>query len=165
MDELRKRMATTGMSKEDIDAELFYNPSLFKGCVDRHVPRPSVLYWRVRAVFVTFGNMIDESTGRPLFNDAAWKKARNILKEIRAGLYSDPPGMRMYTYKMEKGKVKLNKYGMKMIECIRGTNRRVKDSLFFAFLSSYALLSPSLYQDGSLSQEPRHSIWFLQLRN
>ena len=63
--------------------------------------------------------------GKPFFNAAAWKKANNLLKEIRAGLYSDPPGMRMYTYKMENGKVKRNKYGMKMIECIRGTNRYV----------------------------------------
>ena len=39
MDELRTRMAATGLSEEDIDAELFYKPSLFKGCVDRHVPR------------------------------------------------------------------------------------------------------------------------------
>lgn len=126
MNELRTRMAETGLSEEDIDAELFYNPSLFKGCVDRHVPPPSILYWRVRAVFVTFGNMVDESTGRPLFNAAAWKRAKNLLTEIRAGLYSDPPGMKMYTYKMEKGRIKLNKYGMKMIECMRGTNRQVK---------------------------------------
>lgn len=126
MNELRTRMAETGLSEEDIDAELFYNPSLFKGSVDRHVPPPSILYWRVRAVFVTFGNMVDESTGRPLFNAAAWKRAKNLLTEIRAGLYSDPPGMKMYTYKMEKGRIKLNKYGMKMIECMRGTNRQVK---------------------------------------
>ena len=123
MNELRERMKESGMTDEEIDSELFYRPELFKGCVDRQVPPPSILYWRVRAVFALYGNMIDSKTGKPLFNDAAWKKAKNILKEICAGLYFDPPGMKMYTYEMKKDKVKTNKYGMEVIECIRGTNR------------------------------------------
>ena len=45
------------------------------------------------------------------------------MKEILLGYYSDPPGVSMYTKKMEKGQVKLNKYGMEEIECCRGTNR------------------------------------------
>ena len=88
MDELRQRMKDSGMTEKEIDAELYFNCELFKGCVPRRVPPPSVLYWRVRAVFVTYGQMIDSETGRPLFNAQAWKKAKNVLKEIRAGLYS-----------------------------------------------------------------------------
>ena len=123
MKELRCRMEETGLDEEEIDSELYFRPELFKGCVTRRVPPPSILYWRVRAVFALYGNMIDSKTNKPLFNKAAWAKAKNVLKEIQAGLYSDPPGVEMYTYKMENAKVKKNKYGMKMIEFIRGTNR------------------------------------------
>ena len=37
---------------------------------------PSKLYWRVRAVFELYGRIKDKTTGAPLFNEAAWKKAR-----------------------------------------------------------------------------------------
>ena len=68
--------------------------------------------------------MIDSKTKKPLFNAAAWKKADNVLKEILAGLYSDPPGVQWYTKRMKRdGSVMRNKYGMEMIECARGTNR------------------------------------------
>jgi len=124
MAELRERMAKAGKTDEEIDSELYYNSKLFRGCVARRVPPPSILYWRVRAVFALYGNIVDSDSKKPLFNSRAWAKARNVLNEIRAGLYSDPPGFEMYTYKLDKnGEVKKNKYGMKMIDSIRGTNR------------------------------------------
>ena len=64
-------MKDTGMFHEKIDAELYFNCALFKGCVPRRVPPPSVLYWRVRTVFVIYGQMIDSETERPLFNAQA----------------------------------------------------------------------------------------------
>ena len=124
MDELRKRMKAHGLTDDDIDKRLYFNTDLFKGCVPRKIPPPSILYWRVRAVFATYGSMKDSKTNQPLFNKQAWGKARHLLKEIRAGLYSDPPGMEMYTFKLKKdGSVKKNKYGMEMFDCIRGTSR------------------------------------------
>ena len=61
---------------------------------------------------------------KPLFNAKAWGKAKGVLREILKGYYSDPPGVSMYNKKKQKdGSVKKNKYGMDMIECIRGTNR------------------------------------------
>jgi hypothetical protein len=48
-----------------------------------------------------FGYAIEVSTysiaKRPLFNDAAWAKADNVLSEILAGLAADPPGVNFYT--------------------------------------------------------------------
>ena len=53
-------------------------------------------------VCVTFGDMGDADTNKPLFNDTAWKKADNILREILEGLISDPPGHSFYTYRLDK---------------------------------------------------------------
>ena len=32
---------------------------------------------------MAFGNKIDSSTKKPLFNKQAWEKADNVLKEVR----------------------------------------------------------------------------------
>ena len=122
--ELENKMRDGGMSDEDIEAEKFYNCRVYRGCVDRYVPSPKILYWRVRAVYTVYGNMIDSKTKSPLFNAAAWKKADNVLKEIRGGFYSDPPGIALYTKRLRaNGTVMRNKYHMEMLECLRGTNR------------------------------------------
>jgi hypothetical protein len=39
---------------------------------------------------------VPDGTGKPLFNNAAWAKADNVLKEINAGLVSDPPDFNFY---------------------------------------------------------------------
>lgn len=122
--QLEDKMKEDGMTKEEIEAKRYFNSHLYQSCVERYAPSPKILYWRVRAVYALFGNMVDSSTGKPLFNDAAWKKADNVLKEIRCGFYSDPPGFSMYTKRLRpNGTVMKNKYGMEMIECMRGTNR------------------------------------------
>jgi hypothetical protein len=43
-----------------------------------------------------FGPMTDAKTKAPLFNNAAWKKANNVLKEILASNATDPLGMVFY---------------------------------------------------------------------
>jgi hypothetical protein len=78
------------------NAFLIWNPKkveLYDECIERHAPAPRILYYRVRAVFALFGNMLDSKTKKPLFNNDAWKKANQVLKEILAGVYSDPPGV------------------------------------------------------------------------
>jgi hypothetical protein len=86
---------------------------------------PRQLYWRVRAVYVRFGNKIDSKTGLPLFNKNAWKKANNFLTErILLGFqYSDPPGIDFYMLHLdEDGLPKTEKYGLQFLHCSRGTN-------------------------------------------
>ena len=92
MTDLRERMKKAGKTDEEIDSELYYNSKLFRGCVARRVAPPSILYWRVRAVFALYGNMVDSDSKKALFNKRAWVKARNVLNEIRAGLYSGKQG-------------------------------------------------------------------------
>ena len=124
MEDLVSRMNAAGVTGDEIEKMKYYNSRFFINCIEREVPPPSVLYWRVRAVFALYGPMKDSVTGKPMFNAKAWKKANGILREIRKGYYSDPPGMGMYKKILCKdGTVKRNKYGLDMIECIRGTNR------------------------------------------
>ena len=124
MAELERRMEATGLSKDEIESMKYYNSRLFIECIDRKVPPPSILYWRIRAVYALYGNMKDGKSNKPLFNTQAWVKAKGVLKEILLGFYSDPPGISMYTKKLNKdGSVKKYKYKMELIECMRGTNR------------------------------------------
>jgi hypothetical protein len=124
MNELVEQMKKGGMSEEEIETAKYFRPTLFHDCVERIVPPPKVLYWRVRAVFTLYGKMRDSKTNAPLFNDRAWKRANNVLVEILAGYYSDPPGVAMYRKKIGgDGSVVKNKYDMDVIECMRGTNR------------------------------------------
>jgi hypothetical protein len=67
---------------------------------------------------------VDSKTKKPLFNKKAWKKANNVLLDILAGYYSDPPDLDFYTKKLGKsGEVVQNRYGLDVVECFRGTNR------------------------------------------
>ena len=76
---LKAAMVAGGMSEEEVEREMYFNPHVFKGCVPRTVLPPSKLYWRVRAVFELYGPMVDSKTGVPLFNDQSWKKAQGVL--------------------------------------------------------------------------------------
>jgi hypothetical protein len=117
-------MREDGLEEKEIEAMRYFKPHLYDECIERHAPAPRILYYRVRAVFTLFGNMVDSKTKKPLLNAEAWKKANQVLKEILLGFYSDPPGENLYSMKMKSdGTVMKNKYGMDLIECFRGTNR------------------------------------------
>jgi hypothetical protein len=70
---------------KEIDMDIYFNPAFWKACIRRRILPPRLLYWRVRAVFVICGSMVDLATKCQLFNKQAWKKAYNILKEILLG--------------------------------------------------------------------------------
>mmetsp|Transcript_1037 Transcript_1037/g.2176 ORF Transcript_1037/g.2176 Transcript_1037/m.2176 type:complete len:649 (-) Transcript_1037:533-2479(-) len=124
VEEFESKMRKDGVDEKEIDAMKYFKPHLYDECIERHAPAPRILYYRVRAVFALFGNMVDSKTKKPLFNAAAWRKANEVLKEILHGYYSDPPGTILYSKKMKSdGRVMRNKYGMELVECFRGTNR------------------------------------------
>ena len=91
------------MAEEKIESQRYYNTTLYKGCVDRMIPPPKHLHWRVRSVFVTYGDLEDRN-GKKLFNDDSWASANNVLKEILLGYYSDPPGIQLYTKRLNPEK-------------------------------------------------------------
>ncbi|KAF8994149.1 hypothetical protein BDZ89DRAFT_1150212 [Hymenopellis radicata] len=84
----------------------------------RTIPPPETLYPLVHDVFHTWGSLKDAKTGAPLFNAAAWQKAKNILELIRNGYVSDPPGVPLYYcigLDAQAG-------GLPVYRCFRGTN-------------------------------------------
>ncbi|KAG7372977.1 hypothetical protein IV203_033701 [Nitzschia inconspicua] len=107
LETVRATLIDKAWSEEEFQSTLFYKPSFFRKRVQRVALPSNLLYYRVRAVFVTFGMKKDSKTGLPLFNDEAWKKASNLLGEIKRGFYSDPPGFDFYAFEMtDMGKIK-----------------------------------------------------------
>jgi len=101
LEELKANMRDAGKDDKEIEGEMYYNSQFFRNCVPRLMLPPRQLYWRVRAVFVTYGNKRDGKSNQPLFNDRAWAKANNILTEILTGYYSDPPGYSFYSIRLK----------------------------------------------------------------
>ncbi|THH17937.1 hypothetical protein EUX98_g9038 [Antrodiella citrinella] len=84
--------------------------------VKRFSPRSGVLFQRVLEVVKTYGPLKDASTGQPVFNDSCWKKAENVLENIRMGFYSDPLQIPLYQVNRK------DKDGLPIYKCVRGTN-------------------------------------------
>ena len=65
--------------------------------VKRLVPKPEKLFERVHRVFTVYGPLKDaKDDSFMLFNDAIWKIAGTVLKNIHCGFYSDPHGIPLY---------------------------------------------------------------------
>ncbi|GFH52681.1 hypothetical protein CTEN210_09158 [Chaetoceros tenuissimus] len=144
-----------GMAAQDVDRLLYFNSKLFRDCVDRKILQPEQLYWRLRAVFMTFGNLIDPRTNKPLFNKAAWGKAKNILDEVLAGLISDPPGVSFYMKRLnDDGTEMKNKYGFNMLESMRGSNRT--ESFHKGLITTFGSWVVGLQMSDCLIRERRH---------
>lgn len=75
MAEVKRKMVTeNGLTSDEFESILYYKPSFFQTKVERIALPPRQLYYRVRAVLVTFGKKIDSKSKKPLFNTEAWKK-------------------------------------------------------------------------------------------
>ena len=103
----------TGVTWEQM---VLWKPGWVWKRVKRFVPCASVLHPRVEQVFRTFGPLKDATTNQPLFNQASFKTAKNILENIRLGYYSDPVGIKLYMVIREDRK------GLPIYRCLRGTN-------------------------------------------
>ena len=84
--------------------------------VKRCVPPADILASRVVEVFRMYGPLKDAKTGQPLFGDDSWETARTIMENVKMGYYSDPPGIKFYTF------VRKDKNGLSIYRCSRGTN-------------------------------------------
>ncbi|KAF8328650.1 hypothetical protein F5887DRAFT_897466 [Amanita rubescens] len=98
------------------DQMVLWKPEWVWKRVKRFVPCAGVLYPRVAQVFRSFGPLKDANTNQPLFNRASFRTAQNILHNVRLGYYSDPVGIKLYTF------VRDDKNGLPVYRCIQGTN-------------------------------------------
>ena len=113
-----------GLSEEAMESKMYYDVKFFRDRVPRVVLPPPQLYPRVRAVFELYGSQVDPKTNKALFNAQSWKKAKNVLGVILAGYASDPPGIPMYTVRLNRiGGPAVDCYGLLLFDCLRGTNR------------------------------------------
>ena len=111
------------LTDSQIDAKMYYDFAFFRDRVPRRVPPPAEHYRRVRAVFALFGPLLDSTTRRPLFNQEAWNKARNVLDEIIAGHCADPPDFAMYMARVDDdGNPVKDSRGLHLYDSMRGTN-------------------------------------------
>jgi hypothetical protein len=112
-----------GWTDEDVKSKMYYSVDFFRELVERQILPPRQLCWRVRAVYVEFGNRVCSKSGKALFGKHAWEKANNILREILKGHWSDPPGFSFYTARLGvDGQPKTNQHGLQLLDCNRGTN-------------------------------------------
>ena len=155
LERVKTAMRQSGISDDEITAKMYYNIDFFVACCPRVVLPPSKLYWRVRAVFATYGIKVDSKSKKPLFNDRAWKKANNILKEILKGYASDPPGVPMYIERVDRnGDTKQNKYGLPLFFCLRGTG--LTEAVHKQMLQSIGSSSMGIEMSDCVHLEHRH---------
>ena len=100
------------------DEKLKYQPRYLWKLVWHTILHPELLYDLVAHLFQVYGPLKDSITGQPLFNAAAWKSAKSVLKLIQAGYISDPPGIDLY-YQVG---LDWKKDGLPVWHCMRGTN-------------------------------------------
>jgi hypothetical protein len=90
--------------------------------VRRRIPPRKMLHLRVKAVCNYFMNETDSRTGKALFNKVAKDMASNVIAALCRGELSDPPGISWHTpLLMTDGKPKMDKDGLHLWRCFRGT--------------------------------------------
>ena len=145
----------SGWTDEDVKSKMYYSVDFFRELVERQILPPRQLYWRVRAVYVEFGNRVCSKSGKPLFGKYAWEKANNILKEILKGYWSDPPGFSFYTTRLGvDGQPKTNKYGLQLLDCNRGTNDVENDHK--QYVTTFGTWHTGIQMSDCLLAERRH---------
>jgi hypothetical protein len=85
-------MEPSKLRDDEIKARKYYNVDWFTECVPRFIPKPRVLYRRVRAVFETFGPALLNEKKLRSHGSTTWrgrKRTRLLLSEILDGFYSD----------------------------------------------------------------------------
>jgi len=84
----------------------------------RHIGPPGILHPLVEDLFRIYGPLKDAQSNDALFNRHAIKAAQGVLRTIRDGFVSDPPGVALYT---QIG-IDKNADNLPIYFCCRGTN-------------------------------------------
>jgi hypothetical protein len=155
LEKVRKKLLESGMTEKEVESKMYFDTDFFLNSVPRVVLPPSQLYWRIRIVFATFGSKMDSESGKPLFNDRAWKKANNVLKEILKGYASDPPGVALYLKRLDRnGEPMTNKFDLEQYYCLRGTG--LTEVHHKQMVQSIGTWSTGIEMSDAVRQEHRH---------
>ena len=129
------------------------------------IPPPTILQKRLDAFYNLFEGAIDFTINRPLFNDKAKEKEKNILEMKRAGCLSDPHGVSFYVNLFNADcMLHLDKHGLQMFRSVRGT--RLVESLYELLSRSFGhTKTESCYFESILTKLHHNSIWRASLRN
>lgn len=92
------------------------DPSWIFRRVRRVIPPAADILSLMDDLFRTHGPIVDPKTGKPLFDDEAWRKARLVKDAIAAGHVSDPINIPLYF------EIGLDKDGLPLYRCSRGTS-------------------------------------------
>jgi len=84
--------------------------------VRRLIPAPDILVPRLKAVFAEFENIVDATTGSPLFTPLSIKAFKAVLRLAECGAVSDDPETPLYSL------LALDKDQLPLWLCSRGTN-------------------------------------------
>jgi hypothetical protein len=112
----------------------------------RQIRPPQLIYPLIEELFHTYGPLLDANTKQPLFNRNAWKAAQGVLRTIRDGFVSDPPGVALY---FQIG-IDAKANDLPIYFCCRGTN-----------ISEGAVHRPILHVFPSAGVGVRHAIMSL----
>jgi hypothetical protein len=99
------------------DQMLARNPRFIAERTPRHVPPPSVLVPAIEYVYNMFRDAVDTKTGARLFTPAFIIKAGAVRELARQGYMSDMTDVPMYE------RAGVDKYGLQIWKCLRGTNK------------------------------------------
>ena len=113
------------------------------------IPQQDVLYILLKELFESWAPVKCVVTGQKLFNDETHRKAQSILVEVQKGWISDPTFMSVY---MKAG---VDKDGLNLYHCIRGTNP-VEGSVHNPIRRNFAALHASPALADALIADFRH---------
>jgi hypothetical protein len=133
--------------------------------VRRRIPDADLLYERVKHVFDFYEDKKDAKKGKPLFNADAKHKSKLVLKLLKSGLLTDPPGFSFYVKKMDSNGIPMkDKYGLQLYRSIRGTSllESLHQMLARSFGHTYA---GAWYSDSLLTLILHYSNWRASIRN
>ena len=97
-----KKKKIYNLSDDDIDSDICFNTDWWQQRVFRKMLPPSLLHWRVGSVYIFYGDKVDTSSKKVLFNKLAWNKANNVLQEILDRNVSDPPNLKLHMHQLDK---------------------------------------------------------------
>ena len=134
--------------------------------IRRRIPPPMILTKRLNAVYNLFEDAIDFTTNRPLFNDKAKEKVKNILEMTQAGYLLDPNGVSFYVNLYNEGGTffHLDKRGLQLYRSFRGTS--LVESLHELLTRSFGhTRAGACYSDNLLTKLRHNSNWSALVRN